>query len=399
MRGRILLLIFVVSSVFVGCSDTDSYKVLFERPSDTPILLSSNLSFNANVTTRASIDTIAELHRVGLFCAARQKTNINGSSEAPEPDWSVLLDTSSVRYGYTTNGLYWPNIACEVIHDNSATARLEVEDGQEYVWYYPITSWYGYDFYGYHPYQESFNSTEDSVTVDFEIDGTQDILWGRSEIKSESYAYSARYFRNSKDSVVHMRFKHCLTQFQFYIVPAKSPDKADPNLTSFNDIKGMSVKEIRMLDAYANLRMTVANKADASMLGRVYPREGYSTTDFTLKDTLGVEVAENPVPFKTQIVDGEEIPDTVRVGECVMVCSNLQRNYMSMVLCDTSDPEREYHSERRMVIKLSDDSEFLPGHIYKIYIKASGVTSISLDATMDNWVDAPDDDNLDFEID
>lgn len=398
MKGKILLLIFVVSSVLVGCSDTDSCKVLSERPSDTPILLNSNLSFNANVTTRASIDTILELDRVGIFCAARQKTNINGSLEAPEPDWSVLLDTSSVRYGYTTNGLYWPNIACEVLHDSSSAARLKVEEGQAYIWYYPITSWYGYDFYGYHPYQNSFRSTTDSITVDFEIDGTQDILWGRSEKKSENFAYSARYFRSSKDSVAHMRFKHCLTQFQFYIVSAKSPDKADPNLTSFNDIKGMSVKEIRMLDIYKNLRMTVANRLDESMVGRVYPN-GYEIADFVLKDTFGIEVAQNPVPFKTQIVDDEEIADTVRVGECVMVCSNQPRYYMSMVLCDSNNPDLEYHSEKRMTIRLSDDSEFQPGHIYKIYIKASGVTNISLDATLDNWIEAPDDDNLDFEID
>lgn len=400
MKERILLLIFVISAVLVGCSESDSGSApLFERPSDKRILLNCNTTFKAEVSTRASIDTISELDRVGIFCLARQKTNINGSSEAPDPNWSVLIDTSSVRYGYTTNGIYWPNIACNVIHDTTSRARLEVEEGQAYVWYYPITSWYGYDFYGYHPYQAGFSHTEDSVTVDFETDGTQDILWGRSDIKSESYAYSARYFRSSKDSVVHMKFKHCLTQFQFYIIPAKSPDKADPNLTSFNDIKSMSVKEIRMLDTYSHLRMTVANKYDEAMVGRVYPIDYYSTVDMTLKDTFGVEVAEKPVPFKTQFVDGEEIADTMRVGECIMVCSNQPRHYMSMVLCNTDNPDREYHSEKRMVIAQSDGSEFLPGYIYKIYIKASGVTEISLDATVEKWIEAPADDNLNFEID
>lgn len=403
MKERILLLLLAVSSILVGCSDSDSdsFGAGFEQPSDTPILLSAEGSFDADITvknqapaTRASVDEISQLGKVGVFCLAGKKTNINGSDLAQDPNWSVALDPNN--YATTTHGTYWSNLACSV---NAATGRLSVDAGQDHVWYYPITSWYAYDFYGYHPYQNDYTVTQNNgnyqITVDFKIDGTQDILWGRSDIKEDAYAYSARYFRNSTDTVAHMNFKHKLTQFQFYLVPQKKTESTE---STFNGIRNLSVKQITMHRVATNLRMTLAESNNITATDCVIepvPNDE-QLEDVILKERNG---DLNPVPFQTKTENGVEVADTVRIGDCIMVCPAVKEHYMSMVICKTDDPTSEYHSEKEMTIKLSNGQFFESGKIYKIYIKASGVTEIALSATVEDWVDADADDNLNFDID
>lgn len=406
MKERILFLIFAVSSILVGCTnDGTTDGPVMERPSDMPIVLNAKGTFDAMASakqsapaTRASVDDISQLGKVGIFMLAGEETGINGSDLAQAPDWSVVIDPAN--YATTTNGTYWSNLKCTV---DPVTGRLSVDSGQDYIWYYPITSWYAYDFYGYYPYQNDYTVTKNNgksqVTVDFKIDGTQDVLWGRSEIKDDKYAYSARYFRNSTDSVVKMNFKHKLAQFQFYIVPQKKNESTE---STFNGIRNLSVKQVTMHRVATNLRMTVAesdNRRAEDCVVEPVPNDA-QLENVILKDRDGMPISDNPIPFQTKMENGEEVADTVRIGDCIMVCPDEKAYYMSMVICKTDEHTAEYKSEKEMTIKLSTGGFFEDGKIYKIYIKASGVTEIALgDATVEDWVEAPDDDNLDFDID
>lgn len=403
MKERIFLLLLAVSSILVGCDNNGSIdSPVMERPSDTPVILSAGGVFDGDITvkqnapaTRASVDNISQLGKVGVFMLAGKKTNINGSDLAQTPDWSVKLDNAD--YATTTHGTYWENLSCSV---DPVTGRMSVDAGQDYVWYYPITSWYAYDFYGYHPYQNEYDVTKDAngnsrITVDFKIDGTQDILWGRSEKKNDPFAYSARYFRNSPDTVVKMNFKHKLTQFQFYLVPQTKNETAE---ATFNGIRNLSVKKITMHRVATNLRMTLAESNNITAEDCVVePVPGdEQRVDVVLNNRDG---ALQPVPFQTKIENGLEVADTVRIGDCIMVCPDVKTHYMSMVICKTDDVDSEYHSEKEMTIKLSGDKFFEAGKIYKIYVKASGVTEIALEATVEDWEEAEEDENLNFDID
>ncbi|MBR2318308.1 MAG: fimbrillin family protein [Bacteroidaceae bacterium] len=406
MKERILLLIFAVSSILVGCTNDGAFDgSATGTPSDVPILLNAKGLFDVNVSTnqqapatRASINDASELGEVGIFMLAGKKTGINGSAGtegAQDIDWSVQVDPGA-DYATTTNGVYWHNVKCTL---DAATELLKNTGESDPIWYYPITSWYAYDFYGYHPYQDDVNPLEQyatgkyRLTVDFDIDGTKDILWGRSDIiEGNNYAYSAKYFRTTGENAAHMTFYHKLAQFRFYLVPAKDNEAEDD---SFGGIEGLSLKSVTMHSVATKVQMTLAD-SDPNNQGNVGNVRAVSakTADIPLKDKDGNEIA--PVPFETTIgTDGSVIGKRVRVGDCIMLCPFDTEYKMSIVLCDAKG--NEYHSEKKMSITLANGSPFQPGKIYNININATGVTGIALNATVEPWGEV-DDDNLNFDI-
>lgn len=405
MKERILLLIFVVSSILVGCTNDGSDNgPLVESPSDVLVNLNAKGLFDVDVTegrktsaTRASVDNKYDLAPVGIFMLAGKKTGINGSmgSEgAQDIDWTVNVKPGA-EYATTTNGIYWNNMKCTL----DVTTDYLVKDNANYpLWYYPITSWYAYDFYGYHPYQENgFNVQEYDdgkyrVTVDFDIDGTKDILWGRSDIiEGNNYAYSAKYFRTSGEDAAHMTFYHKLSQFRFYLVPTKDNDAEDDG---FGGIEGLYLKKVTMHSVATKIQMLLADSDSGNQgdVGNMHPISD-KDQDIPLRDKNGIEFA--PVPFETVVVDGVVTGKKVRVGDCIMLCPFDTEYKMSIVLCD--EDGNEYHSEKKMSITLKDGSPFQPGKIYNININATGVTNIALNATVVDWQEV-DDDNLNFDI-
>lgn len=420
MKERILLLLLAISSILVGCSESDSIESGNETLSEIPILLNAAGSFDAGIAasqsapaTRASVDSIPELGKVGIYCMAGRKTNVIGSDLAADPNWGVELDHGA-GYATTTNGIYWNNLKCSVDPATGLISVDETVDGveQDYIWYYPITSWYAYDFYGYHPYNKDsvkcklkeITPTRHQVVADVIIDGKTDLLWGRSEIKdpekneNNKYAYSARYFRNASETAAKMKFEHCLAQFRFFIQPREKNETENSNLHNFETL---AVKEITMHDVADRLTLLIAD-SDPNEQGEVGVVErvpGAALSNFTLFDVNGDSIAKNPVPFS---VDGN-VAQKTQVGDCIMVCPNDTAYYMSMVICDKDKPENVYRSEKLMTIKLNGNKPFEAGQRYNIYITATGVTEINLVTEVEPWEDynasQDDDENLNFDID
>ena len=421
MKERILLLLLAVSSILVGCSESDSIESGNETLSEIPILLNAAGSFDAGIAasqsapaTRASVDSIPELGKVGIYCMAGRKTEVIGSDLAADPDWGVELDHGA-GYATTTNGVYWNNLKCSVDPATGLISVDETVDGvkQNYIWYYPITSWYAYDFYGYHPYNKDsvkcqvkeVSSGRHQIVADVTINGKTDLLWGRSVIKkldeneNNKYAYSARYFRKASETAAKMKFEHCLSQFRFFIQPLEKNDSSTSNLHSFETL---AVKEITMHDVADKLKLTIADSdpdpEKQKEVGKV-EKVGNALRDFTLCDANGDSISKNPVPF---YVDGN-VAQRRQVGDCIMVCPGDSVYYMSMVICDKDNHNNVYRSEKKMTIKLKDDKPFERGKRYNIYISATGVTKISLLTEVDEWEDynsdQSDDENLNFDID
>ena len=204
MKERILLLIFAVSSILVGCTNdgADNAPVV-ETPSDVPILLNAKGLLDIDVTesqkssaTRASVDSKSDLEAVGIYMLAAKKTGINGSmgtDGAKDIDWRVEVDPGA-DYATTTNGVYWKNMRCTL---DAETDYLVKDNDDIPLWYYPITSWYAYDFYGYHPYQEDgFEMTQYAtgkyrITVDFEIKVVE--VEGQLQVIKEETALISEY--------------------------------------------------------------------------------------------------------------------------------------------------------------------------------------------------------------
>lgn len=402
MKKHSFLTLFVAAALLAGCSDNSNEPATIYNSgllSNVPILLMGDGNFSTSVTTRTGVDSVMGLgEQVGIFCVAREKTGITGSAEAKNVNWSTVVSTDPENYGYTTNGIYWSNVRCRTVRNNNIkadTVDLQPVNSEDYIWYYPVTNWYGYDFYGYYPYQSSYTHTSDSITADFTIDGTNDILWGRSDtISGDKYAYSAHYFNTHTQSAAHMKFNHALTRFQFYIVAAKNKEG------SYNDVKALCVKEIRMIKVHTTLRMTVANRVNRLMSGTIYPSPSQDiTATLKLKDAAGNEVSQNPVPFATKTdKQGKEIADTVRVGDCLMVCPNAKAYYMGIGLCDRNNPDKEYWSEKNITISMTSNGRFLKNTVYKIYISVSGVSGVNLNASLQDWDESVNDGFLNFTL-
>lgn len=435
MKEKIYLLLVVIASSFLaGCSsDSETFSIKGESLSETPILLQSDSRF-FSVNTRASIDTIQDIDTLGVFCVAREKTGIHGSDEASDVNWMQILENTHENYGFTTNGIYWNNVKFRPGETTDGRTKLEALEGEDFVGFYPVTNWYGYDFYAYYPYKDGYIQASDSLAVDFTIDGTNDIIWGRSNKVADPYAYSARYIKSMNNKNVPMTLKHCTTQFRFFLLPAAD---GSGKVVQPEKVKNLSIKEIKLLDVHSNIRMTLAKLNSDESAGAVYPI-GVETTDFILKDKVGSAISDSPIPvpyntvirrdtindiniladsISDDIISGDSISgdsisgdsikieeyeeimtDTVRIGDCIMVYPGCSEYYMSMCMCDTDNPENEYRSEKRISIKTSDSSVFKPGYIYNIYITVNGVTFVSMDATLQEWTNAADDPSLKFEI-
>lgn len=191
---------------------------------------------------------------MGVFCLARGKQESN----APDINWFAEEDN----------------------YDNCLMKNVKAtKDGLNLTWegqyFYPISQYYMYEFYGYYPYSEdvTYTSTPEShrAVVNYTLDGTQDIVWGRATLQ-DKYAYSARYFReqgadaqvpiigaNSVDEEgnPHPGMKHLLTRLKFKVTTGSEPGGDGEKV--FDDAALVSVKSISIVDAVQNVGLVVAD--------------------------------------------------------------------------------------------------------------------------------------------
>ena len=240
-----------------GCNKehTTSVDIDLDNGSDMQLIKLGGSTGVTSAVTRASIESLAEMTgQMGIFCLAARETDAKSANKRNPINWLTPVSSNLDEYGSTTNGRYWSNVCCEVKPEGDIF-RIEPTADQTCYRYYPTTSLYGYDFYGYYPFQANrlCTYTDDSIYVDFVIDGTQDIIYGRSEVINQAYVdslegelsdelknklasnwketmikshYSARFFRKHPQPEVNdarMMLNHKLARFRFYAYPG--PDK------------------------------------------------------------------------------------------------------------------------------------------------------------------------------
>ncbi len=363
----------------------------------------------AEVTTRASVESLDEIGQMGIFCLAARKTDVKNADEAKDIDWSQVVSNYPESYGTTTNGIYWGNVCCDVTNHGGSYAIEPTADATYYP-YYPMTSWFGYDFYGYYPYCNNYSKSSDSVYVDMTIDGTQDVVWGRSDIpnfaeltssielqdKLSKCYYSARYFRNHPQDVedAHMKFEHKLARFRFFVYPGANKESAENKL--YDEAAALCIKEIRLNKVEDNLRLVVADRSGSNRSGELYSYNG-NTTSFYLHHKDGAMIADRPidVPVKRDVY-GVTCPDTTQVGDCIMALPGHTAYYMSVVLADTADHSKTYSSEKNITIALNaaKNKVFEAGKTYNVYLRVAGVTMIGITAELEDW--DPSGEDLEF---
>lgn len=130
----------------------------------------------------------------------------------------------------------------------------------EMKFYYPISNWMKYNFYAYYPRQAydvdgtKTHSFGESQVLEkyFEIDGSQDIIWGMANPPGVDAAFSAKYFKdNVSAEKPQLKFEHKLVQFRFFVIA-----------TDDVPAKEMKIANMYISNAVYRLSLIVANKTN-----------------------------------------------------------------------------------------------------------------------------------------
>lgn len=387
-----------------GCKkeDNNSIDIDIENTSDMQLIKLGGGTDAASVRSRASIESLDEMDgQMGIFCLAGRKTDIKSAVNAPAINWMTAVSSDIELYGSTTNGRYWSNVCCEISPEGD-TYRITPAADQTCYKYYPTTSVYGYDFYGYYPYQaeKSCTYTADSIYVDMDIWGEQDVIYGQSEkidtcvsrLTSDpvlqktlvaSY-YSARFFRKHPKLVddARMKLEHKLARFRFFVYPG--PDKEFESSQKYDGAKKFYVQEIKVNNVDTKLRLVIADKSGKNRAGALYARTA-DKQDVYLRNKYGVLLEDAaPIELTTSVVDGIEVPDTVQLGDCLMLLPGKNAHYMSVTLADKDG--NIYPSEADITISFKNAGKrFEAGKTYNVYMQVSGIKNISITAELADW--------------
>jgi hypothetical protein len=353
MNKYLFILGTAVMALFAACSTDDGFDaeeaarlekereaaILIAAISDSevPITIGTGTRTNFGVT-RAPLEpdanglfTTEAGKYLGVFCLAVGKqtgapANISALNSI---DWKVegdyrplIVKMSNVPAKVTHNGSY-----SDVVFLNETDLASSTETPE--TWFYPMNDWVRYNFYAYYPRQEVTVGNNTTLTFSqnqvlekyYEIDGSQDILWGMGTSNDQSFGdalpYCAKYFRKKTaalgpgetiaDYYPMFNFDHKLTRFDFNIKAASADDAAVLNA------KGFKVKKMWIDNVLYRLSLVVANKNDESrngvlsMLGSAPQRKALNVkqgdADFDRFDQDGDDTADNPLDVSSTASD------------------------------------------------------------------------------------------------
>ena len=359
-----------------GCSNDESIvpeagntPVYVAGDSEVEIQLGSRAGTGVTVDKRAALEGDADIDSLGVFCLAHEKQDINeGAYDINWFDeyenWSSCI-MQNVRAVKTGNNVAWA-------------------DPSEH-YYYPISQFYRYDFFGYYPYAtgDSIYMGNNRVEVTYPLDGTTDIVWGRAT-SDEPYAYSAAYFRQPGNETRYpmLDLKHVMARLKFQVKPGaqvEGGDEVAPEMENF------AVARVMLVNVPSTAVLTVADFNRIDNLDETNCLvAGRGTTDYLLRDADGS-------PMDTTMV-GMDMDTETPLGESVMAVPATEYTIrVYLVNVESGDVFITEHP-----LKLTNSSLFQPGYTYTVTITAHEPKEIQLQASMSEWIDAEDSPSVDL---
>lgn len=460
MKKYLFILGLVGTALFTACSSADDLvadvpsqglteeeKAMIVEAgmdSDVPITLGSVGSRKSGMT-RTSIENDAnDLFEtpagqyLGVFCLAKGKQVGAPSFLGDDVKWSAAYATS---YPYA-NWLDSGNVPA-IVSKHTASTASPIDGGYavnySYVqfmknidstptakyYYYPFGNWYYYDFYAYYPRQDDANvaMNAESCTVRIEIDGSQDVIWGKAigednlhnrlyaledpsdPNSTKVYAYSSKYLRLKKEAgsdeynvVPGLEFEHKLTQFVFSVKPH------DASHAAKLDAKGFRIKALKLKNVYKKIQLVVASKDNNVTAGElsIYDTSSTGVVDITARAT-----ADDSDPFPILVANGASDTSTKEVGYAIVPYSALisgktHNQYLVSLEMEQKDDAGNYPGDDvpDTVITLTEPNVdvdgdgnpdgFAAGHKYNITLDVYSPTQIQATATLADW-ESPND--------
>ena len=266
---------------------------------------------------------------LGIYCLA-QKPQVTPATPGPvaENNISWIAESNTLQYLMERNqpaqvkilhsGDYIGNVLLSA--DACDVQFLEVGNngeptGNGKIYYYPYGNWYNYHFYGYYPRQTTgVTEAANKVTVDYTIDGTQDIIWAKAmpDIENPTAAvnsegFNAKYMRglqagtgyNVLEDLPKLAFGHKLTQLRFYVKCSSATYQTYGYATEIGNSspykKLFQIQNLTLTSVPTGCMLTVADRATSANEGKL--------------ERKGTTVADIPVKKMTLLPSGAVDPD------------------------------------------------------------------------------------------
>lgn len=378
---------FASLALLSSCS-SDIEEDLYVNPatvkvesSDVEIRLSTG-----TVSTRASIESdeagLFEAEDIGVFCLARRSLPINNKElqikwdrSDPNDHWSIWMDNVKAN--------------AQINADETATDLVWAEENK--VYWYPTGNWHSYSFYAYHPYQETVEIEDELVKANFELDGTQDVIWGYAKNLDNKYAYSAKYFRdNTENEHPNIAFGHKFMRFTFSIEAGK-----DATGQTSESALQMGIKSLELLNVPSSATLCIADrKKDAATDGYTSP-EGTITADwennlinYVLMDPEDQPLAELDAENGTGYWASAE-ETTLGQGFLVPVPDVQPHQFQIRAVLQNKAGQVFDKTEYPMDIVLTGASVYKAGRSYNVKIIVNGPEEVKIKATLKPWHTEP----------
>ena len=386
----------LASTMMLGsCSnDHDEYTQQRIVVTTDPVEIRLSSGNTGMLYTRAAEEDGVDFDTLGVFALARHTLTIN---QAPaDINWWGTHETELT--------------ACKLfnIPSKKEGANVNWVDNTAH-YYYPMTQFYAYDFYAYYPYKEDSEldkSTANKLYVDYTIDGSTDIIWGRAA-STDSKGFSSAYFTQDMahfqggEYMPQLNMRHLLTRLVFYAVPAPKHN-GSTDADAYDAAELMQVKSIKVVNAYTDVRLRIAdleNDAVSSMVADCAANSSDTTwwagrllLNSATHDTLSLKdkpisdgIQEDLTP--TMVPNHSTYPSGIQLGESIMLYP--QSFYkIQIVLLNTGDGV-EHVSEIPLIIQ-PDGQPFNAGSQYNVNLRIGGPQEIKVTAVLADWVDGGD---------
>lgn len=374
MRKQLLYAGMAVMALMSSCSSDDSVEsvdvsqVKVEN-SDVEIHLSTS-----SVRTRASVESDDDgsfaVDSMGVFCLAKADLNVN----------PVELPINWSRYVSNDHWSIWmDNVKCNAVKDASGTAIKWAD--KDAVYMYPTGNWHSYDFYAYYPYQQSTDVSGEVVSTTIALDGTQDVIWGRTE-SDEQYAYSAKYFRNNKAKSPALSMSHRFMRITFSIIAGRD------STGSKEPAKTMGVKSLSVVNVPAYAKLIIADRYNPENDGKIEADWNYGLTSYDMKDAGDAAFPELDAEKELGYWVKED-EQTVGQGFLLPVPEEGHTFRIHVVLQDKSGRVFDLNGYP-IDLALKEGFTFEAGKSYNVRIAINGPEEIKLRASLKGWESVED---------
>lgn len=324
--NKYLFFLSLAGSMLTACSSGDDLSAdeLSQAEKEAAIIAEANAASDVQIRlgfgsqsqfssiTRAPLQsdvnknfTTPDGKYLGVFCLA-QIPQVPTASPGPVAEENIAWNAAATNLTYLMNANQPasvvkltggnPNqIGTASTNDDVSEVRfidpttLASTPAQKH-YYYPYGNWYNYYFYAYYPYQSSGVTTAArKVTVNFALDGTQDVLWAKAIPTTNNgddvnKGFNAKYFRslqtngvNDLEDLPKMGLTHNLTQLRFY-VRCKDPKYVTQSFSATD----LQITAIKLVDMPMNWTLTVAEKDQTTNEGKL------THTNLTLSNTVNI---------------------------------------------------------------------------------------------------------------